>query len=276
MKSREIPILIISLIFLIAFIPFVSPAPSKFSGTSTFGLDIEHPYINPIPVNETFKFHFHVFNASTGIPIKADKKTANCTFHLYNSSGSHILKVNDLVSSDDIYDFEQIVTGENFTNIGQYAYVFACNTSYAGGYYANTFLVSNSKMELPTSESIIYSVLTLSILLLFLISLYFSVSLNYKNGRNEKGQVTKISYSKYLKVGLILVSYSLFLWFLNLLVSLSNNFVSLSTFYGLISGLFFIMLKGFYPVMIITFIWIIVLAVKDINFKSLMREFNLK
>jgi len=126
----------------IAFIGFTSAAPTKFSGTSTMGIDIEHPIADPIKVGEMHKFHFHIFNSSTGIPIKADKRTANCTFHLYNSTGSHIFKVNDVVSSDDIYDYEQIILGGNFTNPGQYSYVFQCNTSSSGGYYTNYFQVT--------------------------------------------------------------------------------------------------------------------------------------
>lgn len=123
-------------------ITFVSSAPTKFSGTTTLGLDIEHPISDPIKVGLDHKFHFHVFNSSNGLPILANKLSANCTFHLYNSVGSHIVKVNNIVSSDDIYDYEQLIKGGNFSVPGQYSYVFQCNTSTAGGYYTNYFEVT--------------------------------------------------------------------------------------------------------------------------------------
>lgn len=275
MKSRDIPNLIIILTFLIVFIPFVSSAqPTVLIPTSSLGLQVEHPYIETIQAGQDYKFHFHVFNSSTGKPVNISLVT--CTFHLYNSSGSHLFKNNDKVGSNDAYDYEQVIKGGNFTKNNYYAFIMSCNSSAEGGFYENSFYVTQNGESLTVASSVLYSMLSLVVFLIFLISLYFSVSLNYKNERNEKGQVTKIEYGKYFKVGLILISYSLFLWFLNILVAVSDNFVNLDIFYGLISGLYLVLLRGFFPVFVIVIIWIIVLAIKDINFKSLMREFNFK
>lgn len=143
-KRKELVLLIVVPFLFLFLIGGLYAAPTKFSGTSTLGIDIEHPLSSTMQQNISHKFHFHLFNASTGIPIKADGKTVNCTFHLYDALGNHILKVNDKVLSDDIYDYEQIVTGQNLSVAGEYSYVFQCNSSVSGGYYANTFQVTPS------------------------------------------------------------------------------------------------------------------------------------
>ena len=150
----------------ILFISFTSAAPTKFSGTSDLGFEIEHPLADPIKVGQDHKFNFHVFNSSSGLPILANKLTVNCTFHLYNSTGSHILKVNNLVSSDDIYDWEQIVLGGNFSTPGQYSYVFQCNSSTAGGYYGNYFQVTPTGFSGTLGFYILLLILSLGIILL--------------------------------------------------------------------------------------------------------------
>jgi hypothetical protein len=145
---------------------FVQAVPDKFSGTTTLGLNIEHPIADPLIMGSDHKFHFHVFNSSSGLPIKADKKTINCSFHLYNSLGSHIFKANDIVSSDDIYDYEQVILAGNFSFPGQYSYVFQCNSSSAGGYYTNYFEVTPTGLVGTLGFYIIILILSIFIIIL--------------------------------------------------------------------------------------------------------------
>ncbi|MFA6190639.1 MAG: hypothetical protein WC711_04005 [Candidatus Staskawiczbacteria bacterium] len=259
-------------IFLMSLVSAVPPVQTTVFGGNNY--EIIYPKIDYIQPNQTFTFNFHVNNISDGLLLT--NSTVSCRFHLYNSSGNHILEINNIKDMDASIDFYVKVTGGNFTKIGQYGCLFSCNSSSFGGYVSFPLTVTYAKMDIPTSESILYLLLVLGILILFLVSLYFSASLPYSNEKNEKGQVNKVSYFKYIKIGMIMVSYSLFLWFLNILVAISDNFISLNIFYGLISGLFFLMLKGFFPALVITFIWIIIVGFKDANFKNMIKEFNIR
>jgi hypothetical protein len=143
-ESRK-KIVILPILFLFLFsisLSFVSAVDVVVNTGVGVGIAIEHPISEPIAVNQTHKFHFHIFNMTDGKPILANKLTTNCTFHLYNPEGSHILKVNNIVSGDDIYDYEQIVTGGNFSYPGIYSYVFQCNSSTIGGFYTKSIEVT--------------------------------------------------------------------------------------------------------------------------------------
>jgi hypothetical protein len=269
MENRGLIFLFMGM-FLMSLVSAVPP----FQTTEAGGYEIIYPKIYFLQPNQTHTFNFHVNNISDGLILT--NSSVSCRFHLYNSSGNHILEKNNVKDMDTNLDFYVIVTGGNFTKIGEYGYLFSCNSSSFGGYISAPFQVTYSKMLIPTSESILYLLLVLGILILFLVSLYFSASLPYSNEKNEKGQVNKISYFKYIKIGMIMVSYSLFLWFLNILVAISDNFISLNIFYGLISSLFLLMLRGFFPALVITFIWIIIVGVKDANLKNTIKEFNIR
>lgn len=101
--------------------PFLTGDPSFSSGYI-----IEFPLINQLKQNEDFSFHFHIFNISNGRPIQ-NASTA-CAFHLYNSSGSHIVRLKQ-PKVDNEYDFEFKVMGNNFSKVGMYTYIVQCNSS---------------------------------------------------------------------------------------------------------------------------------------------------
>lgn len=92
--------------------------------------------------------------------------------------------------------------------------------------------------EIKTSEALIYFILAFGVLLLSMISFYFMIATPYENEVNNKGAVIKITKLKYVKLGLILLTWVLFTWFLNILIGLSDNFVSLTMYYGFFGFIF--------------------------------------
>lgn len=284
MKSRDIPSLIIISIFLIFFLPFVSSVPPTSTVILDRGVDIVHPETQLLQYGKDLEINFWTYNSSNGLTLT--NSSLNCTVYIIDDEGINYFRFSNQAGANALITYGKgsplcvncwtmTLPKENLS-IGIYSYKIKCQGTNEGGYFTGFFEVTQNGEDLTTAKAVLYSMLSLVIFLIFVISLYFSVSLNYKNNRNEKGQVTKIEYGKYFKVGLILISYSLFLWFLNILVAVSDNFVNLDIFYGLISGLYLVLLRAFFPVFVIIIIWIIVLAIKDINFKSLMREFNFK
>lgn len=241
------------LLFVIALfcITFVYSAPTKFSGTSTIGIDVEHPYLDPYKINDTVKFHFHIFNTTNGLPIRATTSTT-CSFHLYNGTGSHIFKNNYAVGSDDVLDYEQIITGGNFTKAGQYAYVFQCNNSAEGGYYANNFMVTPNG-EVATTGKAIFYVGLLFVLLFFLgISIFF-----FNETENLLGKVGSLGVGY-----LLLIAVTFIAW------NMASDFFITSTFIiAMMRTLFIVLMVGLFPLIIGLFMWyfLMLFRIKEIQ-----------
>jgi hypothetical protein len=261
----KISILLLSIIFFLSFIPLISSAPIKFSGSPTVGIDIEHPYFNPYQYGKDIRFQFHIFNSTTGMPILANKLLTNCSFHLYNSTGSHIFENNWNVGGDDILDYSQKITKGNFSYIGQYAYVFQCNSTTAGGYYSNSFEVTPNGDFLTSSSAILYFLVTLFAFLILGILIYIFVSMDGSNPQSSEGDYLSINYKKYVKTALFPLVYVVFLWAFNFIIGLSNNYLGLTLYANTLGFIFMILTKGIYPIILLTFIWEIVLMIKDAN-----------
>lgn len=100
------------------------------------------------------------------------------------------------------------------------------------------FNVDRSGEDIETADSLMYILLTFAVLFLFLLSLYFAIIMPYQNEVNHKGAVFKICKLKYVKLGLILLSYVLFVWLMNVLIGISDNFANLRFYYGFVSFIF--------------------------------------
>jgi hypothetical protein len=157
---------------------------------------------------------------------------------------------------------------------GFYNYSF-CNTQILGTYnvYGHSdietfeyyFKITPSGIDLTTSEALIYVILTLAVFLIFALSFYIMLTIPYSNESNEKGAVIKITKAKYFKLLMIGVTYSMFVWLLNILIGVSDNFVSLSLYYGFISFLFTIFLNLTIPVFAVIFVIGLFEIIRDAN-----------
>jgi hypothetical protein len=138
--------LFISIFFILLLVNLIyAVQPTVLVPTASQGIVIEHPINEIMKVNTDHKFHFHLFNYSSGLPF-LNSSSIVCIFHLYDIYGSHLIK-NTKVLSDDTYDWEALVKAGNFTQSGQYAYVFQCNNSVIGGFYANSFQITPTGQE---------------------------------------------------------------------------------------------------------------------------------
>ena len=119
---RKIIIWICILFLLVPFVLSVQP-PTQVSINPTVGIEIKYPQNGFVKQNEDYDFYFHLFNKSDGLPITS----ANCTFHLYNTSGQHSYEVN-VSTFTQVYDIEVNVAGANFSQLGSYSYIIQCVT----------------------------------------------------------------------------------------------------------------------------------------------------
>ena len=135
-------IVLLPLVLLILCSPLVLGAP-PFSGvqeSSTDNLHIAYPKFSYFPDDTMFELHFHVMN-TTGLLL--DNSTVSCEFHLYNSSGNHIIKNPYMDFSSSGVDFEQKVSA-SLAQTGVYTYIINCNTSLIGGFLSTEFEITPS------------------------------------------------------------------------------------------------------------------------------------
>lgn len=168
-----------------------------------------------------------------------------------------------------------------------YNYTF-CNTNANGDYSYCTltdvdsidtiackpFEITQSGTSIDTGSSIIYIILASGVFILFSLSFYFMVVVPYSNRANEKGAVIQVVKLKYVKLGLILLTWVLFVWFLNILIGLSDNFVNLTMYYGFFSFMFEVMNKISLPLSIVILIIAGIEIIRDTNIQKEIAKFG--
>lgn len=271
-RKRGLPIFI----FVFLLMTFLITSVSAVDQTGTFdaGYEISYPKVNQIIRNSSYVFNFHVYNDTEGVYVT--NVTAECIFQLYDSDGNNVLEVNPASFNTNDLEWSVDVHGDNFSELGLYDYVFQCQDLNLdqGGFVSIPFEVTTRKIEIPTAEAMIYILLTSSILLLFLLSIYFTVVIPYSNRINEKGMVIKITKAKYFKLALIMLDYILFVWLLNVLIGVSDNFVSLTMYYGFISFIFEILNNLALPFVVFMFIVMIFEVIKDASLYNNLKKLS--
>ena len=170
--------LFIYLFLFLFIISFVSAAKVTQIGEFTSGYTIKYPIQTTLKQNDDYKFHFHVFNSSSGDFINS---SIICYLHLYNSSDSHLLTSSTSVV-DDLFDYEFNVLGGNFSNIGEYSYIIQCeDTNGYGGFSSVEFFVTASGSTIDEANSnLINSSLYFFMMLSLLCFVAFLLSQNEK------------------------------------------------------------------------------------------------
>ena len=135
-------------------------APAVQVQTILDGYTIKYPIFGTIKQNQDFSFYFHIFNMSSGLPVGADYgqgETINCTFHLYNISGDHIVNSAVPYHPEDAYNEWGITIDKgNFTELGIYSYLLWCNSTYFGGFDSVQIEVTETGNILPEGVIIIF------------------------------------------------------------------------------------------------------------------------
>ena len=100
------------------------------------------------------------------------------------------------------------------------------------------------------------------------------ISVPYGNVRNDKGAVIKLTKLKYVKLGFILLTWVLLTWFLNILIGLSDNFISLTMYYGFFGFIFQTMNNLALPLGIIILVIAFFEIIKDVNIHKAISKFG--
>ena len=164
--------------------------------------------------------------------------SAICNASIFDPDNIIILDGVQATQSISLAYFNITLNSTQTSKLGEYQVSGFCKDGSVTQIIDFIFIITQTGTILETGESLTYFILAFGVLILFIISFYFMISTPYGNETNEEGAVMKISKLKYVKLGLILLTWVLFTWFLNILIGLSDNYVTLTMFYGFFGFIF--------------------------------------
>ena len=139
MKIRSVTLLFV-FILLFSFSVFSLP-PVQTTLIGNNDLNIEYPPFEYYKFNTDLKFNFHVYNSTGSIKTNS---TTNCTAHLYDNAGTHLIdsKLNYDLSDKDFY----INIGKgNFSEPNVYSLLIYCIDTQSGSVVLPFEITPNGK-----------------------------------------------------------------------------------------------------------------------------------
>lgn len=160
MKKKPLGIIIFMILIVGTVIVSALPPQAVQSSTGTLGFEIAYPKYSTTKQSTDFDLFLHVFNSSNGIPMN----TGSCQIHLYDGSGEDILEKE---LSKTGYEYNVLIKGGNFSNLGIYSYIIYCNSSIQGGFVSGLVEVTTSGVDNSTliDNKVVYSLFFIIIIL---------------------------------------------------------------------------------------------------------------
>ncbi len=140
--------------------------------------------------------------------------------------------------------------------------------------WSYTFEMTKTGETLETSESILYILILIASFLLFAFFFYLAIVIPFHPPVDEKGFATKTNKIKYMKLLSIWFAHGFFVWFLTILLGISNSFLNLEITLGLLRTLYLIFYTLFRANTIFLLGFIMILIYKDILLNKEMREYG--
>lgn len=141
MKLNKIWMFALFAFLLVPTIVYAQPPSFQEGGEALVeGILVEYGKFGYLSQNDSFAFNFHAVNISTGTILTS--ASVSCELDVYNRTGGHIFINKDIAFDSFSRDFETIVTADNFTALGDYAFITHCNDSRIGGFSSTPMFVT--------------------------------------------------------------------------------------------------------------------------------------
>lgn len=146
------------LMFILMIIPGVLAQPGlQESFFVEKGINIAYPQYDSVPANTSFILYIHAYNLTSGIFL--DNSTTNCSLHLYDSEGNHLMQADNLDYDVRDRDWFAEINASNFSKIGEHSYIIQCENDDAGGFVSGILYVTRSGNKMHEAESNFFLVL---------------------------------------------------------------------------------------------------------------------
>lgn len=137
--------------------------------------------------------------------------SATCQFSITNPLGQILLNQENMTQVGGLFVYQ--LNGSQITEVGEYKFPVTCCESGTCSTRHLTFIVTPSGKIGTSGEAITYTILIFVVLTLMTLCIIGAIKINKEHYYDVGGNLLKLSYGKYLKMGLWWLSI-LFLWFL--------------------------------------------------------------
>ena len=197
----------------------------------------------------------------------------NCTFCNWTAvkypNSTNIL-VNVETNKDGTFFNSTLLGGNTSETIGTYSYCYNCGNAAESLTGCIDFDISKTGVKLTEASSRIYTSLVIVVIFIFLFCLWAAIVLPFSNKRNELGRIYGIERLKYVKMFFMFLCYPLFIWLINLMLTLSDNFSSLTQYTGFFEMLFLLLMAFAYPIYFLMMATFVVVGWKDLQLTKLL------
>jgi len=222
-----------------------------------------------IPLATALDYPRHKQNTDLEFSITSNNAT-NCNLTKINSP-TGIITINQ-VGTQSSQTFNFTINGGNYSEFGVYCHNIECSDGTKINSGEKCYEVNYFGKELTSSQSTLYIGL-LGILILTLFITFYSLRfLPDSNTKDEYGRILSISYLKYFRLVLWLVSYFLFIAILYLSSNVAFAFLSEQLFAKVLFALFTILLAVSPIVIIVLMISFFVKFYHDKEFQGLLNR----
>lgn len=173
---------------------------------------------------------------------------------------SNVLFINNTMTRQPVY---YNLTLPNSSILGNYQCSFTC----CDGGLCSTgdcgFTISPTGLDISTGQSFIYIFLIVMSFIVFLLLLYASIKIPFKNIRNNEGVMVAINQLKWLKVASIGLNYIVLMFIFGLSGALSRNFLAGLGIENFFNWGYFILLSLLIPFAILSIVLGFIVFITD-------------
>lgn len=272
---------IVILLMFLTCISGVSAANEVIINNQDVGLALSFIPFESVELNQAFNLSIEVFNKSTGVGVS----NAICELLIFDHGGQTILNENLTFLGGNTYNL--FITGANLSQRGTFSYIINCEDQahLFGGAVSGTFEVTGTGYLADEAEVKIYGFLFVCFLLLLALSIVIAVFVPFSNQieiTDKFFAVTKVTFSKYIKVFGIWLSFGSYMMLLTLLTGLTQNYIKFPEMRTLMTNIYTWSYFLNYGVTVAILILVFILIWKDILFnkdiinggKSIVKEFD--
>jgi len=151
----------------------------------------------------------------------------------------------------------------NTDSLGTYVYCTLGDVSGTDTVACKDFEITPQGYVVTTGQGMIYLGGSVFVFILFLISLYFAISIPWADARGGDGSILYIDYKKYLKFVMWFVAYLCLLFFFFVGKGMSYAFLKSTEIFGFFNVGGTILLIGLAPVLIVSSVFLIFSVLTD-------------
>ncbi len=205
-------------------------------------------------LNETVNFRFRCYDNNTN---------GYC-----NSATQNIINV-EYPNGSNALNNQSLTFNESFFNVSLPTEVLGIYTaiihspSRNGTQVEFTYEVTGTGNALSTGESIIYFGFLIALFLTFLLTLYGSMKIPFRNHRDENYNIVGINDMKYVKVFLMIMSYIILMFIFAIIRAILQNLLFKSEFHKIFAWLFWLMFSFFIPAFLVSFVFLVLVWLND-------------